>query len=235
MNQDFNCEEKLEELQSEFNEFAYIISHDLKAPIRAISNLSVWIEEDLGENIPGDVQQNMHLLRNRAVRLERMIESLLTYSRVTSQDLDILPTDIKALVDDVLASLPEPGKLTLNLTDALPVIETYKLKLRAIINNLLLNVALHSNVPQTEVTLSLQELGDFYRFTIADNGGGVPAEALPKIFKIFYTVAPKDKVETSGAGLAISKKIVDFAGGKIEAENNEAGGLTVSFTWPKLN
>ncbi|MDX5345894.1 MAG: hypothetical protein LPJ89_04045, partial [Hymenobacteraceae bacterium] len=92
------CQAQLQQLTTEFEEFAYIVSHDLKAPVRAIYNLAGWIEEDLGEDVPVDVKQNIRLLQNRADRMERMIQALLTFSRVNRLDLEQSEVDTEQLI-----------------------------------------------------------------------------------------------------------------------------------------
>jgi len=230
-----NCpyKQEAEQLRKDFEEFAYIVSHDLKAPVRAISNLSSWIEEDLGEDIPAEVQQNLQLLRGRTSRMERMMEALLLYSRITRQDLQVKPTAVDDLVREVAEKLTEARRLELRLPVPLPLLHTYQHKLRQVFENLLQNTVLFSSQPQVPVTVTATEQTDCFVFTVEDQGPGVPAEALEKIFTLFYTVAPKDKLQTVGAGLAITQKIVRFAGGSIWAENSAAGGLKVQFSWPK--
>ncbi len=228
-----NSNDKTEALRSEFEEFSYIVSHDLKAPIRAISNLSAWIEEDLGEEIPGEVKHNMHLLRSRANRLERMVDSLTQHYRVSTQELDVLPTQVAELAREVVNDLSDPESVVLQLPQPLPQFVTYRQKLRSVLQHIIGNAAQHSGKRITEVVLQAKEHAICYEFSVQDNGAGVPAEALDKIFKMFYTVAPKDTVDTDGAGLALTKKIVQFVGGHITANSNELNGLTVIFTWPK--
>ncbi|MDX5422352.1 MAG: HAMP domain-containing histidine kinase [Hymenobacteraceae bacterium] len=226
-------QDQLEQLQQEFEEFAYIVSHDLKAPIRAISNLSSWIEEDLAEGATGDVEHNMQLLRNRTQRLERMIDALLQYSRVTRQHLEVEPTDVNELVKEVMASALTDSNMTLHVPSPLPVLHTYKAKLAQVFGHLLQNSANFCGGQPVEVTVTAQDAGDFYLFRVQDTAGGVPEEALGKIFSLFYTVAPKDAVNTAGAGLAITKKIIQFTGGSITAEPHIPKGLVIRFTWPK--
>jgi signal transduction histidine kinase len=225
------CEQQLEQLKQDFEEFAYIVSHDLKAPVRAIANLSTWIEEDLGEAIPADARQNMHLLRNRAGRLERMIEALLHYSRVPGYNLETGSADVNELLQSI--SVQTGQQLQLNIPAPLPVLHTYTTKLQTVFEQLLLNAVGFSRQAVVTVTVSSTKEDGFYEFTVADNGPGVPEEALSKIFTLFYTVAPKDSVDTAGAGLAVTKKIIQFVGGTVSAELNNTGGLTIRFTWPE--
>ncbi|PRY14433.1 histidine kinase/DNA gyrase B/HSP90-like ATPase [Pontibacter ummariensis] len=225
------CSKQLEQLKKDFEEFAYIVSHDMKAPVRAIVNLSQWIEEDLGDHLPPDVKHNMDLLRNRAFRLERMIEALLQYSRVSRYDLETGPTDLLELLLALKAELPP--HVQVDVPAELPVLLTYKAKLRQVLSQLLQNASFFTQKDRPKIIVRVQEQAEFLLFEVTDNGDGIPAEALSKVFTLFYTVCPKDKVDTVGAGLAISKKTVQFAGGTIEALANEPEGTTIRFTWPK--
>lgn len=232
MVQEQSCTEQLDQLKKEFDEFAYIVSHDFKAPIRAISNLSSWIEEDLGENASEDILENMRLLRNRATRLEHMIEALLRYSRVSRFDLVPTQTDANNLVSKIAAGLPP--HVQVNVPTPLPSFYTYSNKLQDVLHHLMVNAATFSNSEQPVITVICTDMNpDYYEFAVSDNGVGVPADVLDKIFNLFYTVSSKDLYDTVGAGLAISKKIVQFVQGSIHAEQNAGHGLKVKFTWPK--
>lgn len=227
-----NCPEQLEQLKKEFDEFAYIVSHDFKAPIRAISNLSSWIEEDLGDNTNEDVIENIRLLRNRASRLEHMIEALLRYSRVGRHDIEQEQTDTNELIRSLAKEFD--GKVNVQATGKLPEFYTYNKKLHDVFRNLVANTATFSKKEHSSVLITCNSNDpEFYEFSVADNGQGVPAGALDKIFDLYYTVSAKDTHDTVGAGLAISKKIIQFVQGSIRAEHNNENGLTVRFTWPK--
>lgn len=226
-----DCQEQLKQLQEDMDEFAYIVSHDLKAPVRAITNLSSWIEEDLGDEIAVETQKNIRLLSNRANRLESMINALLLYSRVTRENMETGTTDLNELIEEI--SLLHPD-IRIQIPETLPVLYTYTDKLYQVFEQLLSNVSVFSTRIPVAVTIEFSRVGDsMYEFVVTDEGGGVPAASIDKIFRLFYTVSPKDTFETVGAGLAITKKIVNFAGGSIRAESNTTeNGLTIRFTWP---
>ncbi|GAB3817268.1 hypothetical protein GCM10028895_13230 [Pontibacter rugosus] len=199
-----SCKEQLEQLKKEFDEFAYIVSHDLKAPVRAVTNLSTWIEEDLGDDLAPDIKHNMDLLRSRASRLERMIEGLLTFSRSTRLELEVGLTDVSALLQEVKQSISP--HITLHVPESICNVLTYKAKLREVLTHVLQNAVAFNDKAQPEIVVTLSEQEHMLLFSISDNGIGIPEEALQKVFTLFYTVAPKDSVDTIGTGLAISKK-----------------------------
>lgn len=228
-----SCPEQLEELRKEFSEFVYIVSHDLKAPIRAINNLSDWIEEDLKGMVSEDVLHNLSLLRNRATRLEQMIEALLKYSRINSTNIDLAEANVQELIKTASENVKGKERLTVEVENALPELVTSKDKLLFIFEQLLQNSLTFSDKAETIVYISCTNSLEFYEFVVADNGSGVPEEALEKIFKLFYTIAPKDSVNTTGAGLTIARKVVNLLGCDMWASGNNYGGLSVHFTWPK--
>ncbi|AMM52024.1 hypothetical protein TH61_13690 [Rufibacter sp. DG15C] len=234
MNQapDTTCQEQLALLKQEYEEFAYIVSHDLKAPLRAICNLSGWISEDLGENIDPDIAHNIKLLQNRAERMERMINAVLSFSRVNRQELDIGEVDVKELVLEVAALFQKSHGLHLTV-EPLPTFTTYAKKLETVFAKLLENAVTFNESGKPEVHISAAEQESFYTFTVTDNGIGISEDAKEKVFKLFYTVQPKDEEEHLGAGLTIVKKIVQFVGGTIQVQPTMDQGATFQFTWPK--
>ena len=228
-----DCETRLRKLNDEYEEFAYIISHDLKAPVRAVNNLAAWLEEDLAGNLPGDSEENFRLLKNRVGRLDKMISALLDFSRVTRYDLDVSETDISALITSISQSLEQEKSFTIQIEGEVPAIKTYAGKLGFVLRNLLQNAIFFNDKTRAEILVKLSEEKGNLKIEVEDNGPGVPEASLPKIFTMFYTAKPKDVSETTGAGLAIANKIVNFAGGRLFAENI-TNGFRVTVSWPKI-
>ncbi|GAA4296468.1 sensor histidine kinase [Nibribacter koreensis] len=235
MNQELeqsSCQEQLARLKQEYEEFAYIVSHDLKAPLRAICNLSGWISEDLDQNIDPDIAHNIKLLQNRAERMERMINAVLSFSRVNRMELDIRPVDTGAVAREVAAPFMQSHGLRLTLED-MPSLTTYGKKFETVLAKLLQNAVTFNDAEVPEVHLTATDQGAYYTFKVTDNGIGISEDAKHKVFNLFYTVQPKDEEENLGAGLTIVRKIVQFVGGTIEAQSNAGKGTTFQFTWPK--
>ncbi|WP_048920122.1 sensor histidine kinase [Rufibacter radiotolerans] len=227
------CQQQLENLQQEFDEFAYIVSHDLKGPLRAISNLSGWISEDLGEDLDQDIKHNIELLQNRTERLERMINALLIYSRIARFEMDLKEVNVRELVQGIAAGLQKDKPFTLTVTD-LPVLNTYVKKLETVFTHLLQNAVRFNDHAQPQVWVEAQRQKEFVIFTVRDNGIGISEDALEKIFKIFYTVQPKDHQENLGVGLSVTKKILQVIGGTIAVQSEKDKGTVVTVTWPLL-
>jgi signal transduction histidine kinase len=223
---------QLEQLREEFNEFVYIVSHDLKAPVRAINNLSVWLEEDLEENTSEEIVKNLNLLRNRANRLDLMIEALLKFSRVNSSNINLEEVNLHELVCTVTKQFSSNDNIQLVIDNQLPLIISDKEKLNFIWEQLLHNAVRFNNTLDLKIYINYNLLGNFHQLEVADNGCGVPDTALDKIFKLFYTIAPKDSVNSTGAGLTIARKKIQVLGGEMWAANNSYGGLSIYFTLP---
>lgn len=223
----------LEKRNQELDQFAYVASHDLKAPLRAIANLSQWIEEDIAEQLSAENRHQMDLLRGRVHRLEALIDGLLQYSRVGRTATATEFVSVKALLNEVLTMLAPPPEFTIAIAPDLPALHTQKLPLFQVFSNLISNAIKHHNRPDGHITISATDKGDVYEFTIADDGPGIASAYHDKIFGIFQTLEARDKVENTGVGLAIVKKIVEGQGGHIYLVSQEGQGATFRFTWTK--
>jgi signal transduction histidine kinase len=226
-------ENRLQKLNAEYEEFAYIVSHDLKAPVRAITNLAAWLEEDLEGNLPGDSAENFRLLKNRLNRLDTMIQSLLDFSRVTRLDLDVYPFQAEKTINSLAEKLKQQSGFEIAIQGSLPEFETYGNKLTFVLQQLLENALKFNDKATPEITVQLADTGEMIEISVADNGPGIPEASLPKIFTMFYTAQSKDSLESTGAGLAIVNKIINFVDGRLVAENLEKGGAKFTLWWPK--
>jgi signal transduction histidine kinase len=233
--QDTKCKAELESVKKEFEEFVYIISHDMKTPMRAISNITSWIEEDLGTTISPMVQENFNLLKNRVHRLENMMNAMLELSRIERYDMHVNEVNIPKLIDEVI-SITE-GKLNTEFHISLDLINenftTFGKKLERVILNVIDNAVRFNNNLKKNVYIEILESDLNYEFEIKDDGLGIEEEARDKIFDIFYTVHSKDVLDTTGSGLAICDKILKFVGGNIEYKKNPSGGSIFKMIWPK--
>jgi PAS domain S-box-containing protein len=226
---------QLKRSNEELDQFAYITSHDLKAPLRGIVNLSTWIEEDLGSAMTTEAKEQMNLLRGRVHRMEALISGLLEYSRVgrvkgRPQDVDVA----KLLAETIDLLAPTDGA-RVEVVGPLPTIVADRLRLGQVFMNLIGNALKHGRaggvVPHVRV--SAADAGRFVAFSVADNGPGIAPEYHDRIFVIFQTLAARDKVEGAGVGLSLVKKIVEANGGSIRVDSEEGAGATFIFTWPK--
>jgi len=225
---------QLERSNRELDQFAYVASHDLKAPLRGIDHLASWITQDAADVLPAASKEHLNKLRGRVQRMDYLLDDLLAYSRVGRRDgnAEILKTD--ALVRYVIGMLSPPAGLTIQLDDGMPTLVTPRVPLESVFRNLIDNAIKHHHAPETgTVRISAQSVGDFVEFCVSDNGPGIDQQYHERIFSIFQTLRPRDQVEGSGMGLAIVKKTVEYRGGTIRIVSAAGQGAAFYFTWPK--
>jgi PAS domain S-box-containing protein len=223
----------LRKRNQELDQFAYVVSHDLKAPLRAIANLSSWIEEDLSDSMTEDTLHQMNLLRGRVHRMEGLIEGLLQYSRVGRIQVPSEMVKVEKLLAEIIDSLAPPSGFEVKFEPGMPTFVTEKLPLQQVFSNLISNAIKHNRSESGHVKISVKELDEFYEFSVADDGPGIAPQYHDKVFVIFQTLEARDKVENTGIGLSLVKKIVEGQGGTISLESAEGEGATFLFTWPK--
>ncbi|MEL7085953.1 MAG: PAS domain S-box protein, partial [Cyanobacteria bacterium J06597_1] len=221
-----------EQRNKELDQFAYVTSHDLKAPLRAISNLSQWIEEDLEAVLTDETRHQMTLLRSRVKRMEALINGLLKYSRVGRMEEEPQQVDVAELLDEVLDMQEIPPAIAVEIEGTLPTIVSERLPLQQVLSNLIGNAVKHRDRPEGTVKISATRDRDVVVFAISDDGPGIDPQYHEKIFTIFQTLEARDKVESTGIGLSIVKKIVDARGGTITVRSQVGEGATFAFTWP---
>lgn len=208
-----------------------MVSHDLKAPLRGISNLVSWIEEDHPEQIGPEVNQNLQLIKGRVSRLENMINGLLEYARIDKIKKEEEQIDVNELVEDIREMIVPPNvKLVIG---SLPMVYAQRHQLEHIFSNLISNAIKHNKSVLPVVTINGAETEKGYEFSVSDNGQGIEKEYFGKIFIIFQTLQERDAFESTGVGLAIVKKIIDDNKGTIRVESTLGKGTTFTFTLPK--
>jgi PAS domain S-box-containing protein len=225
----------LERSNQELDAFAYAASHDLKAPLRVIHNASMWIEEDLAGNLTAEIRENMTLLRSRVRRMDKLLDDLLTYSRI-GRETDSSPAEAIAgttLIENILGLLSPPQGFIVDATSTFAGIEVVRMPLQQILINLISNAIKHHDKKEGRIEVSAEDLGAMFRFSVKDDGPGIPPQYQEQVFKMFKTLKPRDQVEGSGMGLAMVRKHVDVVGGELTLESVVGQGSTFSFTWPK--
>ena len=226
--------QELDRRNQELDAFAYIASHDLKAPLRGITHLAGWIEEDLGEALSEESRDLLGKLNGRVRRMEGIVEGVLQYARVGRVSIKPEPVDVGALLTDIIDLLaPAPGMIV-EVGPGMPTLVTEKLRLQQVFQNLISNALKHNSRPDGHVWISVRPapVDGFSEFAVADDGPGIEPQYYAKIFQMFQTLEARDTVENTGIGLAIIQKIVEAQGGLVTVESEYGHGATFRFTWP---
>lgn len=224
---------QLTQKNKELDQFAYVVSHDLKAPLRGIDNIITWIDEDHGRDLQPEVSKNIELVKGRTRRLENMINGLLDYARIgkTRNGSEMVNVDslLKELVD-----LLVPESFIVTIGSGMPALLTDKVQLEQVFSNLISNAVKYNNKTPGRISITSRETPRHYEFTVKDNGIGIQQEYFNKIFTIFQTLQERDAFESTGVGLAIVKKIIEDQKAGIEVESEPGEWTLFRFTWPKI-
>ncbi len=224
---------ELESTHEELKSFAYVVSHDLKAPLRAISALAGWLSHDYSDKFDEEGKEHMRLLIKRVYRMDNLINGILQYSRVGQVKEKIIAVDLDQLVREVIDLLSPPANIVVTIENTLPTVMAEPTRIEQVFQNLLSNAIKYMDKPQGEIRIACSSEGKQWKFLITDNGPGIELRHFERIFQLFQTLVPRDRVEGTGVGLSLVKKIVEMYGGKIWLESKVGEGSTFFFTLPK--
>jgi len=223
---------ELEKRNAELNQFAYVVSHDLKAPVRGIYNVIQWIREDMSNQLSQQLNKYLDIISQRTKRMEDLINGLLDYARLREKSADE-QIDMKVLVSEIAETIiPRTFKFELQ---KMPVLRSERIKLEQVFSNLISNAVKYTPEENGHIVVSCRESAEHYEFSVKDNGIGIDPEYHQKIFDIFQTLREKDEKESTGIGLAITKKIIDDLHGSIRVISQSGQGAEFIFTWPRTN
>jgi PAS domain S-box-containing protein len=226
--------EELARSNADLEQFAYAASHDLSAPLRGISALAEWIEEDLALDHSVKAGEHLGQLRGRVRRMETLIDDLLAYARAGHGAAVVMRVDTATLVRDLVLLLAPKDGLVVKVRPGMPVLETTRAPLELVLRNLIGNAIKHHDRAKGEITVLARDAGRFHEFCVADDGPGIPPESRDQVFLMFQKLKPSDQVDGSGIGLALVKRIVEHHGGQVVLESGSGRGAIFRFTWPKM-
>jgi signal transduction histidine kinase len=224
---------ELKKKNEELDQFAHIVSHDMKAPLRGIDNVVTWMEEDHKHELSPKVVEYLDLIKGRTKRGENLIQGLLSYARVGKEESQEQEVDTRELLEEILDNFSLPPGMEIKIGADMPVLQTEKLPLLQVFSNLLSNAVKYNDKKNGLIEVNWSDRGDHFVFSIKDNGPGISKIYHEKIFAIFQTLQERDSFESTGVGLAIVKKILDARHEKISLSSEPGKGARFSFTWKK--
>lgn len=223
--------EQLERSNRDLDSFAYVASHDLRSPLRAIDNLAEWIAEDAVDVLPDESREHFGLLRKRVGRMEQLLSDLLEYSRAGRVESAEETVDVASLIHEIHETIDWPDNMQLIINGDLPTIETERGPLSRVLQNLMTNAVKYRTEDTPCLTISARKLGELVEFSVADNGPGIEPQYHAQIFEMFKRLHNQDEIEGSGMGLALIKRLIESFGGTIAVQSEAGAGATFRFTW----
>jgi signal transduction histidine kinase len=224
---------QLKATNDELKNFAYIVSHDLKAPLRGITQVANWLAQDYAEVVDSKGQKMLDLLSDRVKRMRGLIDGVLRYSRAGHAEEEQESLDLSLLLGEIVDSLAPPDHIAFDIQPELPTIVADRTVIIQIFQNLLSNAIKFIDKPQGRIRIGCDDESKHWRFSVADNGTGVEPRNQDRVFHIFQTYPSQSPSESTGIGLAIVKKLVESYHGKIWLESTVGEGTTFFFTLPK--
>ncbi len=225
--------ERVKKTNQELEDFAYIISHDLKAPLRGISTLATWISTDYADKFDQEGKEQINLLITRVGRMHDLIEGVLQYSRVGRLNEEQVYINLNDLIPEAIDMVSPPDNIKVIVENELPVIKCERTRIIQVFQNLISNAIKYMDKPEGWVKIDSVEEESQWVFSVSDNGPGIEEKYFEKIFQIFQSVSLRDGIESTGVGLTVAKKIVELYGGRIWIESNPGHGSTFFFSLPK--
>jgi len=224
---------QLAEVNLELEDFAYVVSHDLKAPLRGISQIAAWIVEDYKDRLDDDGRHKLTLLGDRVNRMHALIDGVLQYSRIGRSGEKEKPVALNRIVRDVIELLAPPPHIHITVEGELPVVVGDATRLQQVFQNLLDNAMKFMDKADGEITIGCRDRGPDWEFYVADNGPGIAPQHFDRIFRLFQTLSDREGATGTGVGLALVKRIVEKKGGRTWVTSEPGKGSTFWLTLPK--
>jgi signal transduction histidine kinase len=224
---------RINHINKELQDFAYVVSHDLKAPLRGIKNLAQWICEDCAPKLDDQNKEQLGLLMSRVDRMHQLIDGVLRYSRAGRADEEKTDVDLNRLLPEIIDTLEPPKHIRILVEGTLPTIPCGRTHITQVFQNLLSNAIKYMDKPEGVVRVTCSQSDNEWSFSVIDNGPGIAESDFERIFRLFGTLNQKDSYESTGIGLTVTKKIVEQYGGRIRIESKVGEGSAFIFTLPR--
>lgn len=215
---------KLEKQNEQLNEYAQIVSHDLKSPLRSIHSLITWIKEDNIDEFSQETKQYLDLIEGKVEKMDHLIQGILTYSKVDSLEFENKNIDINLIINNIINIIDIPSNVTIKIVKNLPTILADEFRMQQLFQNIIVNATLYIDKPIGIIEVDCLENNNSYIFSIKDNGPGISKENQKKIFNVFQSFTKNEK--STGIGLSIVKRIIDNYKGEIWIESELNIGTT---------
>jgi len=226
----------VERINKELDDFTYIVSHDLKEPLRSIDAFSKFLEDDYKDKIEDEGKDYIKRIRANAARMQNLIEDLLELSRIERKQNPLDEVEVEELISEVKLRLEyriKEKNVQVVVSDKLPRITCDRVRLTEVFANLISNAIKFCDKSNPRIEIGSKLTGNFYEFYVKDNGPGIEEQYFNKIFEIFQRLGKREDNEGTGAGLTIVKKIIEMHRGRIWLESKIGEGTTFYFTIPK--
>ncbi|MCG2711808.1 MAG: ATP-binding protein [Candidatus Omnitrophica bacterium] len=227
---------ELEGINKELDDFTYIVSHDLKEPLRSVFAFSKFVMEDYKDRLDGQGIEYLNRINAGAMRMQKLIEDLLEISRIGRKKNPVVKANAKDIIKEAELRLEYAIKeknVQIIIENELPEIFCERLRMTEVFANLFSNAIKFNNKEQPQIKVGCREKGNFYEFHVKDNGPGIEEKYFDKIFQIFQRLGRREDTEGTGAGLAIVRKIIEMHNGKIWIESKVGEGTAFYFIMPK--
>ena len=226
-------EELLNELahqNEELSDYAHMVSHDLKSPLRSIDTLTAWLKEDYNDLFDENGKSTLTLIRNNVEKMDTLIKGILEYSAIGQNKTEIYNVNLNKLIDSITSAIGIPEHIHLT-KHKLPTVQGDKFRLQQLFQNLLSNAIKYNDKKRGEIEIGVEDKKRYWQFFVKDNGKGIEEAYFNKIFETFEKL--ENNEQSSGIGLSIVKKIVDLYGGKVWLTSKISHGSTFYFTLKK--
>ena len=223
--------EDLERKNEQLTDYAQMVSHDLKSPLRSIHSLITFIKEDNDTELNAKTAEYFILIQEKVEKMDQLIQGILTYSKIETTEVIKEKIDLNDLIGQIKNILYIPAHINITINKQLPIIKSDKFRMQQLFQNLISNAINYNDKTNGFVSLSFEEFNDHYVFSVQDNGIGISKKNHEKLFQSFQ-LFHANKTST-GIGLSIVKKIVDNLNEKIWFESKINIGTTFFFTLHK--
>lgn len=217
-------ENELKKINKQLDQFAYVVSHDLKAPLRGITTITEFLEEDLKDKLDESTREDFALLRQRVARMQNLITDILEYSKIGRQKVEKSKFETKKLIKEIINDLAAPENFKITIGNSFPKINAELVFISQIFSNLISNSIKYNDKAAAAIDITCYTEGEYLAFSFKDNGIGIDPQYHEKVFEVFQTIDFKDDIDSTGIGLSTVKKIADEIGAKIKLESQLGEG-----------